>query len=78
MVVILILFPRVVTKYLTVSSNISTNSSVSGYQDQLPVSQSAQVNGKFVNEISSIVSYNDLGPWTSERGLYGSNVFISK
>ena len=68
-----ILFPRVVTKYLTVSSNISTNSSVSGYQDQLPVSQSAQVNGKFVNEISSIVSYNDLGPWTSERGLYGSN-----
>jgi len=63
-----LLYPRIVTQYLTASSNISTDASVGGYQDQLAVSESSQVQGKFTSEVSSIISYNDLGAWTGQRG----------
>ena len=63
-----LLYPRVATGFLSVSSNISTNASVLGYEDQLPVAESRQIDGKFTSEVSSIISYNDLGAWTGQRG----------
>lgn len=68
-----LLYPRVVTQYLTASSNISTDASVGGYQDQLAVSESSQVQGKFTNEVNSIISYNDLGEWTTQRNRFADN-----
>jgi len=69
-----LLFPRVVTTYIVASSNISTDATVSGYIDQLAVSESSQIKGKFTSTVNSIISFNDLGKWTSQNNSSGVSI----
>ena len=68
-----LLFPRVVTTFIVASSNISTVAGVSGYIDQLAVSESSQIKGKFTSTVNSIISFNDLGTWTSKKNKPGES-----
>ena len=68
-----LLFPRVVTTFIVASSNISTDATVTGYIDQLAVSESSQIKGKFTSTVNSIISFNDLGTWTSKKNKPGES-----
>ena len=63
-----LLYPRVVTKYIISPTNYST-----AWVPSLALSQSSQVNQKSEFTVNSIISFNDLGPWTANRGKYGLN-----
>jgi hypothetical protein len=68
-----LLFPRVVTTYIVASSNISPSTSIQGYIDQLAVSKNSQIEGKFTSTVNSIISFNDLGKWTSQKNDPGKS-----
>ena len=60
-----LLYPRVVTKYIVSPTNYSAS-----WLPSLALSQSSQVYQKNEFTVNSIVSFNDLGPWTANRGKY--------
>ena len=68
-----LLFPRVVTTYIVTSSNIAPAQAISGYVDQLAVAKNSQIEGKFTSTVNSIISFNDLGPWTSQKNQPGKS-----
>jgi len=63
-----ILYPRVVTKYIVDSTNYPTQ-----YLASLALTQSSQVNKKHEFTVNSIISFSDLGAWTTQRGKEGPN-----
>jgi len=60
-----LLYPRVVTKYIVSPTNFSAS-----WLPSLALSQSSQVYQKNEFTVNSIISFNDLGPWTANRGKY--------
>ena len=67
-----LLYPRVVTKYIVSSTNWGAPDIGPGipWAPVLALSQSSQVYQKNEFTVNSIVSFNDLGPWTTNRGKY--------
>ncbi len=63
-----ILYPRVVTKYIVDSTNHPTP-----WLPSIPLTQSSQVNKKHEFTVNSIISYSDLGAWTTQRGNNGNS-----
>ena len=70
-----LLYPRVVTKYIVSPTNWGAPPLGPGipWVPVLALSQSSQVNQKSEFTVNSIISFNDLGPWTSSKGKYGAN-----
>ena len=65
-----LLFPRVATKYIVATSNISdTTLGAASQVAQLANAQSSQVPYKYLFEVNSIQSFKDLGEWTTNRNL---------
>ena len=60
-----LLYPRVVTKYIVSPTNWTTS-----WEPSLARTESSQVYQKNEFTVNSIISFNDLGPWTSGRGKY--------
>ena len=60
-----LLYPRVVTKYI-----VSPTNYLNAWLPSLASSQSSQVYQKNEFTVNSIISFNDLGPWTANRGKY--------
>ena len=67
-----LLYPRVVTKYIVSPTNWGAPAGGPGvpWAPVLALSQSSQVYQKNEFTVNSIVSFNDLGPWTANRGKY--------
>ena len=67
-----LLYPRVVTKYIVSPTNWGAPAVGPGvpWAPVLALSQSSQVYQKNEFTVNSIVSFNDLGPWTANRGKY--------
>lgn len=63
-----LLYPRVVTKYIVDSTN-SPNS----YKPVLSTTESSQVRELNEFTVTSIISFNDLGSWTTGRNKYAAN-----
>jgi hypothetical protein len=68
-----LLYPRVVTKYISNATNYNSSSPTSAWSPVCAFSESSQVTFKNEFTINSILSYKDLGEWVSQRGLFGKN-----
>tara|TARA_R110002153_G_scaffold15817_5_gene56217 strand:- start:1784 stop:5272 length:3489 start_codon:yes stop_codon:yes gene_type:complete len=63
-----LLYPRVVTKYISNATNYPTV-----WNPTPAFSESSQVTFKNEFTVNSILSYKDLGDWVGQRGLFGKN-----
>ncbi len=63
-----LLYPRVVTKYISNATNYPTV-----WNPTPASSESSQVTFKNEFTVNSILSYKDLGDWVGQRGLFGKN-----
>ena len=63
-----LLYPRVVTKYISNATNYPTV-----WNPTAAFSESSQVTFKNEFTINSILSYKDLGDWVGQRGLFNKN-----
>ncbi len=59
-----LLYPRVVTRYITSPTNYPT-----AWLASIAQTESSQVSGKNEFTVNSILSYNDLGKWTQNNNL---------
>ena len=68
-----LLYPRVVTKYISNATNYYKPDPNKNWQPVPASSESSQVTFKNEFTINSILSYKDLGDWVGQRGLFGKN-----